>query len=130
MWQAYARTAGGQTFGNPFGITLCPAFISNLRRPLTQRKRRPPSGDRRDGHQHRLRALRQRGYRRSVAMTATSALLGDVRRAIAVGSVRDRVGLLRHVTDLFLANVAAVDGDEIAQFDDVLGELVRDIDTT
>jgi uncharacterized protein (DUF2336 family) len=62
-------------------------------------------------------------------MTAACAILGDVRQAIAVRSVADHGGLVRHVTDLFLVNAPALGEDEIALFDDVFNALVREIDT-
>jgi uncharacterized protein (DUF2336 family) len=62
-------------------------------------------------------------------MTASRAVLADVRKAIATGSITDRGGLTRHVTDLFLVNAAGLADDEIALFDDVLTALVREIDT-
>lgn len=62
-------------------------------------------------------------------MTAPMAILNDVRNAIVVGSVTNRGGLVRHLTDLFLVNANELRDDEIAQFDDVLNDLVREIDT-
>jgi len=61
-------------------------------------------------------------------MTPSTAILNDVRKSIAVDSVKDRSGLVRHVTDLFLRNAAALDDAEIADFGEVLNELVREVD--
>jgi uncharacterized protein (DUF2336 family) len=63
-------------------------------------------------------------------MTAAITILDDVRRAIAIGSLNDRSGLLRHLTDLFLVNATGLGDDEIALFDDVLNELIRDIEAS
>jgi len=62
-------------------------------------------------------------------MTASVAVLTDVRKAISAGSVSDHRGLVRHLTDLFVVNAAALRDVEIALFDEVLNELIREIDT-
>jgi len=61
-------------------------------------------------------------------MSAPTTILRNVQAAVAAHAVRDRAGLVRHVTDLFLVNVAALGDQEIAQFDDVLNALVHEID--
>ena len=61
-------------------------------------------------------------------MTASTAVLNDVQKSIAAGSVSDRDRLVRYVTDLFLVNAAGLGEEEIAQFDDVLSALIREID--
>ena len=62
-------------------------------------------------------------------MTAPVAVLSDVRRAMSARSVSDHRGLARHVTDLFVVNAATLRDAEIALFDDVLNDLIREIDT-
>ena len=62
-------------------------------------------------------------------MTAPVAVLSDVRKAISARSVSDHRGLVRHVTDLFVVNAAALRDAEIALFDDVLSDLIGEIDT-
>jgi uncharacterized protein (DUF2336 family) len=62
-------------------------------------------------------------------MTASLAVLSDVRAAISARSVSDHRGLVRHLTDLFVVNAAALRDAEIALFDEVLNELIREIDT-
>ena len=62
-------------------------------------------------------------------MTTPVAVLCDVRRAISARSVSDHRGLARHVTDLFVVNAAALREAEIALFDEVLNELIREIDS-
>ena len=62
-------------------------------------------------------------------MTAPVAVLSDVRRAMSARSVSDHRGLARHVTDLFVVNAAALREAEIALFDEVLNDLIREIDT-
>ncbi|MGB9365547.1 MAG: DUF2336 domain-containing protein [Xanthobacteraceae bacterium] len=62
-------------------------------------------------------------------MTASAAILSDVRTAISARSVSDHRGLARHLTDLFVVNAAALRDAEIALFDEVLSELIREIDT-
>jgi uncharacterized protein (DUF2336 family) len=62
-------------------------------------------------------------------MIASAAILSDVRAAMSARSVSDHRGLVRHVTDLFVVNAAALHDAEVALFDDVLNELIREIDT-
>jgi len=62
-------------------------------------------------------------------MNTPVAVLSDVRKAISARSVSDHRGLARHVTDLFVVNAAALRETEIALFDDVLNDLIREIDT-
>ena len=62
-------------------------------------------------------------------MTAPVAVLSDVRKAISARSVSDHRGLARHITDLFVVNAAALRDAEIALFDEVLNDLIREIDT-
>jgi len=62
-------------------------------------------------------------------MTAPVAVLKDVQKAITTHAVKDHGGLIRHLTDLFIVNLAELCDDEIALFDDVLNELIREIDT-
>ena len=62
-------------------------------------------------------------------MTAPVAVLADVRKAISARSISDHRGLARHVTDLFVVNAAALREAEIALFDEVLNDLIREIDT-
>jgi uncharacterized protein (DUF2336 family) len=62
-------------------------------------------------------------------MMASAAILSDVRAAISARSVSDHRGLVRHLTDLFVVNAAALRETEIALFDEVLNELIREIDT-
>jgi len=62
-------------------------------------------------------------------VTASVAILCDVRAAISMGSVSDRRGLVRHLTDLFVVNAVELRAAEIALFDEVLNELIREIDT-
>jgi len=75
-----------------------------------------------------LSAARERMRQVCAPMSASAAVLGDVQTAIAAGAVKDRSGLVRRVTDLFLVNAAVLRDDEIAQFDEVLTLLVREID--
>ena len=63
------------------------------------------------------------------SMTASAAILSDVRTAISAQSVSDHRGLVRHLTDLFVVNAASLRDPEIALFDEVLNELIREIDT-
>jgi len=62
-------------------------------------------------------------------MTVSRTVLTEVQEAVAAGPIADRGGLVRHVTDLFLVNAAALADDEIALFDDVLNGLVCEIDS-
>jgi uncharacterized protein (DUF2336 family) len=62
-------------------------------------------------------------------MSASVAILADVRTAICTRSVSDHRGLVRHLTDLFVVNAAALRDAEIALFDEVFNELIREIDT-
>lgn len=62
-------------------------------------------------------------------MSAPAAVLCDVRKAMSARSVTDHRGLARHVTDLFVVNAAALRETEIALFDEVLNDLIREIDT-
>lgn len=61
-------------------------------------------------------------------MTASAAILFDVRGAVSARSVSDHRGLVRHLTDLFVVNAAALADAEIALFDEVLNELIHEID--
>jgi uncharacterized protein (DUF2336 family) len=67
--------------------------------------------------------------RRSPSMTASGAILADVRSAVSDRSVSDHRALVRHLTDLFVVNAAALRDAEIALFGEVLNELIREIDT-
>jgi uncharacterized protein (DUF2336 family) len=62
-------------------------------------------------------------------MTASAAILAEVRSAVSGRSVSDHRALVRHLTDLFVVNAAALRDPEIALFDEVLNELIREIDT-
>ncbi|MEJ0075034.1 MAG: DUF2336 domain-containing protein [Alphaproteobacteria bacterium] len=62
-------------------------------------------------------------------MTASAAILSDVRAAMSTRAVSDHRGLVRHITDLFVVNAAALRDAEVALFDEVLNELIREIDT-
>ena len=62
-------------------------------------------------------------------MSGSVAVLNDVQKAIATHAVKDRGGLTRHLTDLFLLNAVGLCEHEIALFDNVLNELIREIDT-
>jgi uncharacterized protein DUF2336 len=62
-------------------------------------------------------------------MSASAAVLSDVRKAMSARSVSDHRGLARHVTDLFVVNAAALRDAEIALFDEVLNDLIGEIDT-
>lgn len=62
-------------------------------------------------------------------MNAPVAVLSDVRKAMSARSVSDHRGLTRHLTDLFVVNAAALRDAEIALFDELLNELIREIDT-
>src|ERR1044071_7535952 len=62
-------------------------------------------------------------------MSAPAAVLCDVCKAMSARSVTDHRGLARHVTDLFVVNAAALRDTEIALFDEVLNDLIREIDT-
>lgn len=72
---------------------------------------------------------RERVRWRSSPMTAWIGILADVREAIPARSVHDHSGLLRHLTDLFIVNADGLCVDDIALFDDVFNELIREIDT-
>ena len=61
-------------------------------------------------------------------MSASAAILSDVRTAMSMRAVSDHRGLVRHLTDLFVVNAAALAEAEIALFDDVLNDLIREID--
>jgi len=61
-------------------------------------------------------------------MTASTAILRDIRRSVATRSVHDRESLIRYVTDLFLENAATLSDAEVAHFDELLSELICEID--
>jgi uncharacterized protein (DUF2336 family) len=61
-------------------------------------------------------------------MSETSSLLVEIERAIASGTVQQRLKALQHVTDLFLAGSGHHSEDQIAVFDDVLLRLAAVIE--
>ncbi|HEY7458070.1 MAG TPA: DUF2336 domain-containing protein [Xanthobacteraceae bacterium] len=61
-------------------------------------------------------------------MPATSSLILEIERAIASGTVRQRLKALKYVTDMFLAGSGRYSGAQIAMFDDVLLRLAAVIE--
>ena len=61
-------------------------------------------------------------------MSEIQAILDEIDSGLAAGSVRHRLTLLQHVTDLFVAGSRRYSGAEIALFDDVLMRLTAEIE--
>jgi uncharacterized protein (DUF2336 family) len=63
-------------------------------------------------------------------MHPQQGLLEQLEEAVGQRDIRYRAETLRRVTDLFLAGAGTFSIDQVALFDDVLGRLVEEIDTT
>jgi uncharacterized protein (DUF2336 family) len=72
-----------------------------------------------------LRVWLQRG---KSSMSASLALLSEVKDAVANGSVHRRNQMLRHITDLFVVSSAACSDGDLALFDDVFVRLTSEIE--
>ena len=62
-------------------------------------------------------------------MNAETSLIAELESALADGSTERRVDTLRRVTDLFLNGAARFNEDQVDVFDDVLGHLIKRIET-
>ncbi|WP_022724297.1 DUF2336 domain-containing protein [Rhodopseudomonas sp. B29] len=65
----------------------------------------------------------------SAAAASQGSLLDELERAIQTGSADRRLETLRRITDLFLGGNNKFNEDQIAVFDQVLGHLIRKIET-
>jgi len=63
-------------------------------------------------------------------MTAQTSVIDELEAAIASKEIGRRADTLRRVTDLFLSNPGQFSADQIALFDDVMGLLARQIETS
>jgi uncharacterized protein (DUF2336 family) len=64
-----------------------------------------------------------------MGMSAQTALIAEIEAAISSGSQDKRVETLRRVTDLFLGGADRFNEEQIGVFDDVLGHLIKRIET-
>jgi uncharacterized protein (DUF2336 family) len=62
-------------------------------------------------------------------MRASDSLVDDLETAIRAGSQEKRAEILRSVTDLFLGNAEHYSHDQVDLFDDVLGQLTRQVES-
>src|SRR5262245_2439662 len=63
-------------------------------------------------------------------MTARSSVIDELEEAIDSKEIGRRAETLRRVTDLFLSNSTQLSGDQVALFDDVMGLLARQIESS
>ncbi|WP_165825274.1 DUF2336 domain-containing protein [Rhodopseudomonas palustris] len=83
----------------------------------------------------RWRSRRERSVTRifdvpnSTAAKTQGSLLDELESAIQTGSAERRLETLRRITDLFLGGSNKFNEDQIAVFDQVLGQLIRKIET-
>lgn len=61
---------------------------------------------------------------------AQETLIDDLEHAIADKTISDRAVMLRRVTDLFLVGSGKLSDEQIAVFDDVMGRLLEQIETS
>jgi uncharacterized protein (DUF2336 family) len=85
--------------------------------------------------QHDLKRDHSAGQRsefkdEQIVMSANGNLIEELEGAIANGDVSHRADILRRVTDLFAAGSDGFDGEQIALFDDVMGRLVDDVESS
>jgi uncharacterized protein (DUF2336 family) len=58
----------------------------------------------------------------------SKSLIDELNEAVSAGGTAQRLRILERITDLFAAGSRGYTGDQIALFDDVLGELAADIE--
>jgi uncharacterized protein (DUF2336 family) len=58
----------------------------------------------------------------------SAALFSELEAAVSGGSSARRVEMLRQVTDLFLSDADRLDANQVAVFDDVLGQLIERVE--
>jgi hypothetical protein len=58
----------------------------------------------------------------------SKSLIDELNEAVSAGGTTQRLRILERITDLFAAGSRGYTGDQIALFDDVLGELAADIE--
>ena len=63
-------------------------------------------------------------------MTARRNLIDELADAVAAKNIGRRAEMLRRIADLFVSGSAKFTGDQIALFDDVMGRLVDEIDSS
>ena len=63
-------------------------------------------------------------------MNAQHTVIDDLDELIASKDIRSRAEALRRVTDLFVSGAAKFSGDQVDLFDEVMGQLAREIDAT
>jgi len=61
---------------------------------------------------------------------AQETLIDDLEHVIADKTIGDRAVMLRRVTDLFLVGTGKLSDEQIALFDDVMGRLLEDVQTS
>src|SRR5262249_53486123 len=74
--------------------------------------------------------MASRRVSRSNRMTGKQGLLDELEDALARQDIGRRADALRRITDLFLAASARYSDEQVALFDDVMGRLVAEIDTS
>jgi uncharacterized protein (DUF2336 family) len=62
-------------------------------------------------------------------MRASDSLVDDLEVAIRAGSQERRAEMLRSVTDLFLGNAEHFSDEQVELFDDVLGQLIKQVES-
>ena len=62
-------------------------------------------------------------------MSVHRSLIGELEQAIQSGSKDQQLDTLRRVTDLFLVEHARLNDEQVAVFDDVLGHLIKRIES-
>ena len=67
---------------------------------------------------------------KGVLSTSHRTLIDELESAIADRSVSSRADVLRRVTDLFVTGSERFDNDQLALFDDVMGRLVDEIESS
>ena len=63
-------------------------------------------------------------------MNTQQALVDDLEHIIAGKNIGDRAAMLRRVTDLFVLASGKLSNEQVALFDDVMGRLLEEIDTS
>lgn len=61
---------------------------------------------------------------------AQQTVIDDLERAISAKNIGDRAAMLRRVTDLFVVASGRLSDEQIALFDDVMGRLLEEIETS